>query len=128
MDYSHKKFMRRLEILKDREGIKTWEEFERRYDMRGSITRWKKGGDVPKSESLLKIAEAFNVSVNWLLSQTNAELGKNTSRKHINPDAPPCPRPPRRSSPELWLMSKKPPQIDQSGIRRTGQIAFEVLS
>jgi transcriptional regulator with XRE-family HTH domain len=68
MDYSHKKFMRRLEILKDREGIKTWEEFERRYDMRGSITRWKKGGDVPKSESLLKIAEAFNVSVNWLLS------------------------------------------------------------
>lgn len=66
--YSHKKFSKNLEILKDREGIATWQKFELEIEMPGATYRWRTGRDNPTPESLLKIKKRFGVSIDWLLT------------------------------------------------------------
>lgn len=65
--YSHKKFKKQLEIIMQREGILTWQKFEKEIGMPGAAYRWKTGKDQPTPESLLKISRRFGVSIDWLL-------------------------------------------------------------
>ncbi len=43
----------------------------------GNISDWKKGRSTPKTETLIKIAEYFNVSIDYLVGRTdNPEVNK----------------------------------------------------
>ena len=62
-------FYKRIQEILDKEGIKATE-FEKRIDMRGALSRWKRADerDAPKPDSLIRISEEFNVSIDWLLT------------------------------------------------------------
>ncbi len=60
-------FIERLFKLIERFDLKTQEEFNRRIGVQRAITRWKSGETTPEKESLNRIREEFNVSLEWLL-------------------------------------------------------------
>lgn len=74
--YSPELFLRQIEKLAERHGIKFPGGFEKKIGMRGGVSAWqplnKKGlpkkYSIPSVDTLLKIKSLFNVSVDWLLT------------------------------------------------------------
>lgn len=61
-------FILRLRHLMNQKGLKTAKEFEEAIGMRNALYRWKKKLDKPTPDSLLKIAQYFDISVEWLMT------------------------------------------------------------
>lgn len=61
-------FIQRLLEIRRRENLRNWAEFERRINMLGAVHRWKTGKDKPTPDSLMKIAQAFNVPLDYLIN------------------------------------------------------------
>jgi phage repressor protein C with HTH and peptisase S24 domain len=74
--YSPELFLRQIETIAKNHGLKFPGGFERRMGMRGAVSAWepldKKGlprkYSIPSVDTLLKISNLFNVSVDWLLT------------------------------------------------------------
>lgn len=71
----------------DREGMDYWNKFEAEIGMRGAASRWK-AGEKPTPESLLKIKNAFNISIDWLLTGEESTVALNKFRAEPD-EAPP---------------------------------------
>jgi hypothetical protein len=75
-EYSPELFLQQIEILAKIHGLKFPGGFEKEIGMRGAVSSWepldKKGNpkkfSVPSVDTLLKIKNLFNVSVDWLLT------------------------------------------------------------
>jgi transcriptional regulator with XRE-family HTH domain len=75
-EYSPELFLRQIETISEKHGVKFPGGFEKEIGMRGAVSAWepqdKKGFprkySVPSVETLLKIRNLFNVSVDWLLT------------------------------------------------------------
>jgi len=75
-EYSPELFLQQIEILAKIHGLKFPGGFEKEIGMRGAVSSWepldKKGNpkkfSIPSVDTLLKIKNLFNVSVDWLLT------------------------------------------------------------
>jgi len=75
-EYSPELFLQQIEILSKIHGLKFPGGFEKEIGMRGAVSSWepldKKGNpkkfSIPSVDTLLKIKNLFNVSVDWLLT------------------------------------------------------------
>ncbi|MFZ2088105.1 MAG: S24 family peptidase [Desulfobaccales bacterium] len=75
-EYSPELFLRQIERISKDHGLKFPSGFEKKIDMRGAVSAWepldKKGFpkkfSIPSVDTLLKIRNLFNVSVDWLLT------------------------------------------------------------
>jgi phage repressor protein C with HTH and peptisase S24 domain len=76
-EYSPELFLRQIERIAEIHGLKFPSEFEKKIGMRGAVSSWEpldKGGNpkkkfsIPSVDTLLKIKNLFNVSVDWLLT------------------------------------------------------------
>jgi transcriptional regulator with XRE-family HTH domain len=75
-EYSPELFLRQIERIAEIHGLKFPSGFEKKIGMRGAVSAWepqdKKGFprkySVPSVDTLLKIRNLFNVSVDWLLT------------------------------------------------------------
>ena len=75
-EYSPELFLRQIETIAEKHGVKFPSGFEKKIGMRGAVSAWepldKKGFprkfSVPSVDTLLKIRNLFNVSVDWLLT------------------------------------------------------------
>jgi transcriptional regulator with XRE-family HTH domain len=67
--FSKSDFYYRIQEIMRRNGIKATD-FEKRIGMRGALSRWKRPDerDAPKPDSLIRISEEFNISIDWLLT------------------------------------------------------------
>jgi phage repressor protein C with HTH and peptisase S24 domain len=84
-EYSPKLFLQQIERLSKNHGLKFPSGFENKMNMRGGVYPWqpldKKGFpkkySIPSVDTLLKIKDLFNVSIDWLLT------GKEPKTKEI---------------------------------------------
>lgn len=65
-------FYERLKLLCDNKGIKLTNLIQELGMSSGNMNKWKKGG-VPKGSTLSKLADYFNVSVDYLIGKTEEQ-------------------------------------------------------
>ena len=66
--FDKKIFLKNIEYLREKYGVKTQNEFNETIGQRGAITRWGKGEFAPSVHTALAISEKYPCSIDWLLT------------------------------------------------------------
>ncbi len=102
-------FSERLLTLRKERGLSQEELAERLEVTRQAVSRWESGATLPDAVNLLKLADLFSVSVDWLLRGGEAASAEDGAQAPVQ-DEPAEDRTPRRKIPHLfcgvcWLVA-----------------------
>lgn len=71
-----------LQILMKEHGVSSYKLTKDTGISNGLISNWKQGVKIPSAENLIKIADYFDVSVDYLLGRTDVkEVNRKTAQK-----------------------------------------------
>lgn len=73
MEFNGDIFIKNIETLIKKHGLKSKKEFNDKIGYRGAATRWR--SEKPSLDNLLKISSEFNCSIDWLLCGTTTNPG-----------------------------------------------------
>lgn len=79
--------MNRIKALREAREIKQIDLAEKLNISQGTLSNWERGVHDPDNETLLQLADFFNVSIDYLLlksSSINVKRSKNVSKRYLN--------------------------------------------